>query len=65
MAKDLSVILDDRPGDLARLGQATGGAGVNIEGVCCLATGGGTAIVHILVGTSRSRALPSRTPDWR
>jgi hypothetical protein len=25
------------------------GAGVNIEGVCCLATGGGTAIVHILV----------------
>jgi len=49
MAKDLSVVLDDRPGELARLGEATGGAGVNIEGVCCLATGGGTATVHILV----------------
>jgi hypothetical protein len=49
MAKDLSVVLDDRPGELARLGEATGGAGVNIEGVCCLATGGGTATVHMLV----------------
>jgi hypothetical protein len=35
--------------ELAGLGEATGGAGVNIEGVCCLATGGGTATVHILV----------------
>jgi hypothetical protein len=49
MAKDVSVILDDRPGELARLGEATGAAGVNLEGVCCLATGGGTATVHILV----------------
>jgi hypothetical protein len=38
MAKDLSVILDNRPGELARLGEAAGGAGVNIEGLCCLAT---------------------------
>src|SRR5215218_5306180 len=49
MARDLSVSLDDRPGELARLGEATAGAGVNIEGVCCLATGGGRATVHILV----------------
>jgi hypothetical protein len=49
MAKDVSVILDDRPGELARLGEATGGAGVNVEGVCCLATGSGTVTVHILV----------------
>ena len=33
MAKDVSVILDDRPGELARLGEATGAAGVNVEGV--------------------------------
>jgi len=49
MAKDLSVVVSDRPGELARLGEATGGAGVNIEGLCCVATGGGTATVHILV----------------
>jgi hypothetical protein len=49
MAKDVSVILDDRPGEPTRLGEATGAAGVNLEGVCCLATGGGTATVHILV----------------
>jgi hypothetical protein len=48
MAKDLSVVLDDRPGELARLGEATAGAGVNIDGFCCLA-GGGRATVHILV----------------
>jgi hypothetical protein len=49
MAKDLSVVLDDRPGELARVGEATAGAGVNIDGFCCLATGGGRATVHILV----------------
>ena len=45
----LSVVLEERRGELARLGEATGGASVNIEGVCCLATGGGTATVQILV----------------
>ena len=49
MAKDLSVVVDDRPGELAGLGEATGGAGVNIEGFCSVATGGGAATVHILV----------------
>jgi hypothetical protein len=49
MATDLSVALENRPGELAKLGEATGAAGVNIEGVCGVATGGGTATVHILV----------------
>jgi hypothetical protein len=49
MARDLSVALDNRPGELARLGEATGGAGINIEGVCGVATGSGPATVHILV----------------
>jgi hypothetical protein len=48
MAKDLSVVVDDRPG-AGQAGRGEGGAGVNIDGVCCLATGGGTAPVHILV----------------
>jgi hypothetical protein len=48
VARDLTVILEDRPGELARLGQATGQAGVNIEGMCAL-TGEGRGYIHILV----------------
>ena len=44
MAKDLLVVLDDKPGEGARLGEALGNAGVNIEGMCA---GGG--YVHLLV----------------
>ena len=32
MATDLAVILEDRPGMLAHVGEPLGGAGVNIEG---------------------------------
>ena len=46
--KDLTVILEDRPGRLADLGEATGNAGINIEGVCGTQEGGHSA-VHILV----------------
>jgi uncharacterized protein len=46
--KDLTLILDDRPGALAELGDATGGADINIEGMCAT-TGGGKGEVHILV----------------
>jgi hypothetical protein len=45
---DLTVILEDRPGTLADLGEATGRAGINIEGVCG-ATEEGTGVIHILV----------------
>ena len=46
--KDLTVILEDRPGRLADLGEATGKAGINIEGLSAT-TGGGRAEVHLLV----------------
>jgi hypothetical protein len=46
--KDLTVILEDRPGTLADLGDATGKAGINIEGVCG-ATQEGQGAIHILV----------------
>lgn len=48
MATDLSVVLKDRPGELARLGEATGLGGVNIEGMAAF-TGEGRGIIHILV----------------
>jgi hypothetical protein len=46
--KDLTISLEDRPGRLADLGEATGAAGINIEGVCAT-TGGDGAEVHVLV----------------
>jgi hypothetical protein len=49
MATDLTVYLDDQPGELARLGQVLGGAGVNIEGFCATSAGGGQTEVHVLV----------------
>ena len=56
MATDVSVVLQDRPGELARLGEATGLGGVNIEGMAAF-TGEGRGIIHILVedaATARS-----------
>jgi hypothetical protein len=48
MAKDLLVTLKDQPGEGARLGEALGNAGVNIEGLCAIMDSG-TATVHVLV----------------
>lgn len=48
MPTNLTVILKDEPGQLARLGEATGGAGVNIQGMCAF-TGEGRGIIHLLI----------------
>ena len=48
MAKDLTVILEDRPGTAADLGEALGNAGINIEGLCGFPVEG-KGIVHVLV----------------
>lgn len=53
MARDLTVILANRPGELARLGTATGAAGVNIDGLCAF-TGEGRGVVHILVDDDKA-----------
>jgi hypothetical protein len=49
MATDLTLYIDDQPGELARVGDVLGKAGANIDGLCALVTGGGQAEVHILV----------------
>jgi hypothetical protein len=49
MATDLTLYLDDHPGELARVGDLLGKAGANIDGLCALTSGGGLAEVHILV----------------
>src|SRR5688572_8433011 len=46
--KDLSILLEDRPGALAELGEALGGAGVSIEGGGVFVANG-AGIAHFLV----------------
>jgi hypothetical protein len=46
--KDLTVVLEDGPGTLAELGEATGKAGINIEGIGGAAREG-EGVLHILV----------------
>ena len=56
--KDLTVIMDDQPGKLADLGEATGRAGINIAGLCAM-VGDGKGFIHILVedGAASRKAL--------
>jgi len=58
--KDLTVIMEDQPGKLAELGEATGKAGVNIAGLCAM-VGDGKGFIHILVedASAAKQALAS------
>jgi hypothetical protein len=58
MAKDLTIILEDKPGTLADLGEATGRAGINIDGMCGFPCEG-KGLIHILVEDAQAtrRAL--------
>lgn len=48
MATDLTIVVEDRPGELARIGEALGGAGVNIEGIAGFGFEG-RGVIHVLV----------------
>ena len=58
MATDLTVILENRPGTLADIGEALGNAGINIEGMCGFPCEG-KGRLHILVedGAAARRVL--------
>src|ERR1700752_344276 len=62
MPKDLTVVLQDRPGELARLGEAAGSAGVKILGVCAF-TGEGRGIIHVLVDDPKANAARTALED--
>jgi hypothetical protein len=47
MPIDLTLILDDTPGELARMGEITGAAGVSIRGMAAF-TGEGRGVIHLL-----------------
>jgi hypothetical protein len=46
--RNLTVILGDKPGELARLGTVMGEASVNIKGLAAF-TGDGRGVIHLLV----------------
>jgi hypothetical protein len=58
MLRDLTILLEDRPGTMADMGEALGRAGVNIEGLCGFPCEG-KGIGHILVedASAARRAL--------
>jgi hypothetical protein len=47
MPTNLTVILHDRPGELARLGEVTGTAGANVRGLAAF-TGESRGVIHLL-----------------
>jgi hypothetical protein len=58
VARDLTVILRDEPGQLALLGEATGRVGANIRGLAAF-TGEGRGVIHLLFdddAATRARA---------
>lgn len=46
--KDITVILENRPGALADMGEKLGQSGINMEGICGFPSNS-EAIIHILV----------------
>jgi len=66
MAKDLTVILENRPGTLADVGEALGKAGINIDGLCGFPCEG-KGILHILVedAAAARRALEEKGLEVR
>lgn len=48
MPTNLTVVLKDEPGQLAKLGEATGQAGVNLQALCAM-TGEGRGVINVLV----------------
>jgi hypothetical protein len=58
MATDLTITVEDSPGGLARVGEALGGAGINIEGVFGVGMDG-NGIIHVCIedGAAARQAL--------
>jgi hypothetical protein len=51
MTFDLAVILDNKPGRIADVGELLGNAGLNIEGICGIPSEG-KSYLHILVSNT-------------
>ncbi len=53
MLKDLTVLVEDTPGSLAKMGEVLGKAMINIEGLCGM-TIGGKGHIHVLVEDAKT-----------
>jgi hypothetical protein len=62
MPRNLTVVLHDRPGELARLGEATGDAGVNLRGLAAF-TGEGNGVIHLLVDDDEAERATNALHD--
>jgi hypothetical protein len=64
MATDLRVVVEDRPGGLAAVGEALGSAGINIDGLCGVGLGD-RGVIHVLVedGAAARAALEAAGLD--
>jgi len=62
MASDLTVILENRPGTLAEMGEALGAAGINIDAVMVGLPVDGKGLMHIVVenGEAAKEALSNK-----
>jgi hypothetical protein len=58
MATDLTVMTEDKPGSMASIGEALGGAGINIEGLFGVGMEG-RGVIHLCVqdGPAARKAL--------
>jgi hypothetical protein len=48
MPTDLTVVMRDQPGELARLGEVAAAAGIHLQGLAAF-TGDGRGFVHVLI----------------
>ena len=48
MATNITIKLEHRPGELARLGEVLGQAGINVDGMCAV-TSADAGTIHLLV----------------
>jgi hypothetical protein len=55
MARDLTIVLDNRPGMLADVGEAVGRAGINLAGGCGVVDGS-EGVIHLLVEDDAEQA---------
>ncbi|HXH61563.1 MAG TPA: ACT domain-containing protein [Fimbriimonadaceae bacterium] len=53
MARDITVIMEDRPGSVAKMGEAIAKAGISIEGWCGT-TCDGKGVIHVLVDDAKA-----------
>ena len=59
MATNITVVLKDEPGQLAKVGETTGQAGINLLGMSAL-TGEGRGVINILVEDAGGARAESR-----